>query len=72
MNKSFNATANGQKAMCYDASDRATAFTLAKWLRSRGMPAWDDAFISSCNKTILESIKADMLADYNAATSKIS
>ena len=56
-----------QRKLCSAADSRATAFVLAKWLRSRGLPAWDDAFISSCNETTLASIKDDMLADYNAA-----
>ena len=69
-NKAFNATVAGQLAMCYDADRRANAFILAKWLRQRGLPAWDDAFIASCNETTLASIKEDMLAKYNRALVK--
>ena len=69
-NKAYVSTPAGQRALCNDADSRASAFILAKWLRSRGLPAWDDDFIATCNQTTLASIKEDMLADYNRALSQ--
>lgn len=68
--KAFNATPAGQRAMASDADSRANAFILAKWLRNRNLPAYDDAFIATCNQTTLASIKDEMLADYNRELSQ--
>jgi len=65
--RQFNATPEGQRALCNAADSRATAFIMAAFLRKRGVVTYDDAFIASCNGATLASIKTELLADYNAA-----
>lgn len=60
-------SAAGQRAMCDDASSRATAFNLAAFLRRRNVPTYDDAFIASANAITLAAIKDELVADYNKA-----
>ena len=67
--RKFNATLEGQRAMCADADSKATAFIVAAFLRRRGIPTYDDAFIASLSGATLASVKAQLLADYNAAVS---
>lgn len=67
--KAYNATAEGQRAMCDDASSRATAFNLAAFLRKRNVPTYDDATIATANPTLLAAIKEELIADYNATVS---
>lgn len=66
--RAFNATPAGQRAMCADADSRATAFNMAAFLRRKGIPTFDDSFMASANESTLAAIKAELLADYNAAT----
>ena len=67
--RQFNATPEGQRAMCADADSRSTAFIMAAFLRKRGIPTYDDAFIASLSGATLASVKAELLTDYNAAVS---
>lgn len=65
--KQFNATRAGQIALSDAASERATAFMMAAFLRRRGIPTYDDAFLHTASGATLAAVKADLLADYNAA-----
>jgi len=65
--RQFNATPEGQRAMCADADSRATAFMMGAFLRRKGVATYDDAFIASVSGATLASVKAELLADYNAA-----
>jgi alkyl sulfatase BDS1-like metallo-beta-lactamase superfamily hydrolase len=65
--KQFNATAEGQQAMCADASTRSTAFMMAAFLRKRGIPTYDDSMIATANPSLLAAIKDELLDDYNQA-----
>jgi hypothetical protein len=65
--KQFNATAEGQQAMCAEAGTRSTAFMMAAFLRKRGIPTYDDGMIATANPSLLAAIKDELLADYNQA-----
>ena len=65
--RQFNATPEGQRALCNAADSKATAFMMAAFLRRRGVLTYDDAFIASVSGATLASVKAELLKDYNAA-----
>jgi len=68
--RTFNATPAGQRAMCADASSRASAFQIARILRAKGIATYDDAFIASASGATLGTLKEEILADYNTAFGK--
>lgn len=68
--RAFNATAAGQRAMCDDAGSRANAFQIARILRAKGIATYDDAFIASASGATLDTIKEELLNDYNTACGK--
>ena len=65
MNKVYNATRDGQMAMAYDASSRATAFQMNKIIKSKGGIGWPDDMIASAEPILLRSIKEDLVEEYN-------
>ena len=65
MNKAYNATRDGQMAMAYDASSRATAFQMNKIIKSKGGIGWPDDMIASADPILLRSIKEDLAEEYN-------
>ena len=68
--KSYYSTAEGQRDLCNAADSRATAFMMAKFLRGRGVPTYDDSFIHTATGATLAAIKTELLADYNAELSQ--
>ena len=68
--KKYNSTLAGQHSLCDAASERATAFMLANYLRRKGVLTYDDAFIHTASGATLRAIKEEMLADYNMEVSK--
>lgn len=68
----YNATAQGQKDMAYNADNVGLCLTLARKIRSLGGVTWDDAFIQSANPSTLLSIRDDMISDYNSLVTKPS
>ena len=64
-NKAYNATRDGQVAMAYDASSRATAFQMNKIIKAKGGIGWPDDMIASAEPILLRSIKEDLIEEYN-------
>lgn len=65
IDKAFNATPEGQHAMCADAASRSVVFLLNSKVRSLGGEAWDDTTIASANESTLKAIRDDLLPIYN-------
>ena len=63
--KAYNATIDGQVAMAYDASSRATAFQMNKIIKSKGGVGWPDDMIASAEPILLHSIKENLIEEYN-------
>lgn len=63
--KTFNATAEGQRAMCTDAVSRSVVLLLNRKVRSLGGEAWDDKMIETASDQVLNSIREDLLPIYN-------
>jgi hypothetical protein len=70
--KSFNSTLAGQRALCEDASRRATVLLLNRKVRSLGGEgmAWCDKMIETANDSTLASIKNDLIDVYNSLVTK--
>lgn len=68
--KTDYSTATGQRILCAQADSRATLFMMAAFLRKHNVPTWDDKFLHTVSGATLESVKADMLSDYNETVSK--
>lgn len=67
--REFNATSDGQKAMCADAASRATAFQMNSIIKSKGGIGWDHQMIETANPILLRAIKENLIEEYNALVS---
>ncbi len=68
--KAYIASGQGQKAMAYDASSRAVAFMMNKAIKAKGGIGWSDDMIASAGPVMLQSIKEDLLKEYNSVIQK--
>lgn len=66
MNKAFNATADGQKAMASHASRISLLMALNTKVRSLNpSEAWSDEFIQTINPESIDSTRDDLIVCYN-------
>lgn len=68
--KQFNATREGQIALCNDATSISVALMLNRKIRENGGQGWDPSFIESANPVLLVSIKNDLILEWNSLVKK--
>lgn len=63
--KAFNATKEGQMAMCQSAMSVSTVLIINNKVRSLGGAFWQNEMIETANAPLLEAIKSDLIDEYN-------